>query len=406
LKILHLLYESEGDYFGIGGVGIRAYEIYSRLKERHDITLLCKRYPGARDREILGLRHIFAGTESKSLTIALLSYAWHAARFVRKYGESFDIIVEEFSPAIPTFLNFYKKTPVILQIQGYTGEKYFMKYNIAYATFLYAFERLMPNYYNIIISVSQKTSKKLSLKGFSTFIPNRDHSLQPAKDEFADLISNSKKSKKIIAIISNGIPSELLSIKTEESDYILYIGRIDIYGKGLEILLKGFSEFHKIFPHIRLLVAGDGRDMRKFKGMLMNMPLHIRNKVELVGWVSGSEKIEIISRALFCVFPSRHEVHSIALLECLACGKPVMVSDISEFSFIADIKAGSTFKTEDPSSLALSMKELMISSEREKMGRNGRDYVRDFTWEKIALIYEEFLLKYWQLRLPLRLQPL
>ena len=49
MKILHLLYESKGDYFGIGGVGIRAYEIYRRLKDRHDITLLCKKYPGAVD---------------------------------------------------------------------------------------------------------------------------------------------------------------------------------------------------------------------------------------------------------------------------------------------------------------------------------------------------------------------
>ncbi len=28
MKILHLLYESKGDLFGIGGVGIRAYQIY------------------------------------------------------------------------------------------------------------------------------------------------------------------------------------------------------------------------------------------------------------------------------------------------------------------------------------------------------------------------------------------
>ncbi len=35
MKILHLLYESKGDYFGIGGVGVRAYEIYKYLPARH-----------------------------------------------------------------------------------------------------------------------------------------------------------------------------------------------------------------------------------------------------------------------------------------------------------------------------------------------------------------------------------
>lgn len=117
MKILHLLYESKGDYFGIGGVGIRAYEIYSHLRDRHDITLLCKKYPEAKDKEIEGLKHIFVGTESKSLTTTLLSYAYHAALFVKRHGERFDVIIEEFSPAIPTFLHVFTKKPIILQVQ-------------------------------------------------------------------------------------------------------------------------------------------------------------------------------------------------------------------------------------------------------------------------------------------------
>ena len=94
MKILHLLYESKGDYFGIGGVGIRAYEIYRHLKDRHDITLLCKKYIGAKDGEIEGLRHIFVGAESKSLAKTLLAYAYHCSRFVKKFHKDYDIIVD------------------------------------------------------------------------------------------------------------------------------------------------------------------------------------------------------------------------------------------------------------------------------------------------------------------------
>ena len=137
MKILHLLYESKGDYFGIGGVGIRAYEIYGRLKDRHDITLLCKKYPGAVDGYKEGVKHVFVGTESRGLTKTLLSYAWQALLFARKYGKEFDIIIEEFSPGIPTFLHFFSGRPLVLQIQGYTGIKYFEKYNIFYSFVLY-----------------------------------------------------------------------------------------------------------------------------------------------------------------------------------------------------------------------------------------------------------------------------
>lgn len=118
MKILHLLYESKGDFFGIGGVGVRAYQIYKRIQERHDITLLCKKYPGADDGNIDGLRHIFEGIESENLTKTLLSYAYHASRFVKRHAEEYDVIVEEFSPAIPTFFHAFVKKPVVLQVQG------------------------------------------------------------------------------------------------------------------------------------------------------------------------------------------------------------------------------------------------------------------------------------------------
>ncbi len=86
MKILQLIYESLGNPFGFGGAGVRAYEIYKRLKDRHDITLLCMKYHGARDGEIEGLKHIFIGTESKSLAKSVFSYTVKAANFVRRYG--------------------------------------------------------------------------------------------------------------------------------------------------------------------------------------------------------------------------------------------------------------------------------------------------------------------------------
>ena len=51
MKILQLIYESFGSPFGFGGAGVRAYEIYKRLKARHDITFLCMKYPEAIDGE-------------------------------------------------------------------------------------------------------------------------------------------------------------------------------------------------------------------------------------------------------------------------------------------------------------------------------------------------------------------
>lgn len=362
MKILHLLYESKDDYFGIGGVGIRAYNIYSYLKDRHDITLLCKKYPGATNGEIEGLKHIFVGTESKSLAKTLLSYAYHTALFVKRHGDGFDIIIEEFSPAIPTFLHAFTKKPIVLQVQGYTGRLYFKKYNPVYSVALNLMEQFRPTFYRNLIYVNPETSKKFTLRRGA-----------------------------YVKFISNGVSPELFQATVSEGDYILYIGRIDIYGKGLDVLINAYREFYKSFPDISLFIAGNGRDMNEFKNMLMDLPDDMRKKIELSGWVSGKKKKEIIRNALFVVFPSRHDVQSISLLEAMACEKAAIVSDIPEFCYLINNGTAISFKTGDAISLAQSMKALVASKGRKEMGRRGRDLVKDLTWDRISLLFERFL---------------
>lgn len=365
MKILHLLYESKGDYFGIGGVGTRAYEIYRYLRDRHEITLVCKKYPGARDGEKEGLSHLFMGTESKNLTKTFLAYACRSAQFVREHGSNFDIIIEEFSPAIPSFLHFFTEKPLVLQVQGYTGMLYFKKYNLAYAVALSLLEHLRPAFYKNFIFINSETRSKLSLG-------------RPKHHE----------------IIPNGVPAELLASLDRPSPrgrYVLFLGRIDIYGKGLDTLLRGYAEFYRSFPGVRLVIAGDGRDMELFKAMLVKLPEKVTGNIELLGWVSGDRKTDTLKNASFAVFPSRHEVQPIAVLEAMAAWKPVIVSDIPEFSFVTEKGAGISFRTGDALSLAQSMKDLMNSREQQDMGQRGRGLVKDFTWESVAMRFEDFL---------------
>ncbi|GAB4544401.1 MAG: hypothetical protein Fur0020_13760 [Thermodesulfovibrionia bacterium] len=382
MKILHILYESHGDYFGVGGVATRAYEIYRYLMQRHDITLLCKKYPGARDEEINGLRHIFVGTESRSLTKTFLSYAYQSAQFVRKHGNDYDIIIEEFSPAIPTFLHAFTKRPVVLQVQGYTGFYYFKKYNPAYALILFLLERIMPLFYRNFIFINSPTVKRVFPLHLRRDTPHESHlSLQEG-----EVIM-----RRLVSIIPNGISPDLLDVLPEDGDYILYLGRIDIYSKGLDILIEAYREFYRSYPDIRLVIAGDGRDRQKFETMLMRIPAEVRRNIELTGWITGDRKIETIRKALFCIFPSRHEAHPISVLEAMACGKAVVVSDIPEFRYIVMKGAGDSFKSGDFRSLALIMKELTECNEREDKGNKGRRLAGGLTWQRIAMEFEDFL---------------
>jgi len=361
MKILHLLYESKGDYFGIGGVGMRAYKIYNYLKQRHEITLLCKKYPGAKDKEIEGIKHIFVGIESKSLTITLLAYAKGIREFVYKKGTKYDIIIEEFSPAIPSFLHTFKEVPVILQIQGFTGMKYFQKYNLLYSSVLYILERFRPKFYKKFIFVSEAAKKRFSL---------------PKNVE--------------ISVISNGIDKELLNLSTYEDGYFLYLGRIDIHHKGLDILLKAYNIVLKKYPWLRLKIAGDGRDRNKF--LLLLDKFGLKNNVEFLGWTEETEKKDILRKAMFIVVPSRYETQAIVVLEAAAVAKAVIVSNINELKYIVEAGGGISFHTEDPYSLAEKICLLIENNQLRKiLGKRGKQWVKQYTWKRIAEQYEKFL---------------
>lgn len=364
LKILHLLYESNGDYFGIGGVGERAYQIYSRLREKHDITLLCKKYPGAQqDGTINGLRHIFVGSESSQLTTTLLSYAFRASQFVRQHGPEYDVIIEEFSPAIPTFLEQYRTKPVILQIQGYTGPQYFEKYNPLFALVLYGFERFRPRRYRRIITVSPQTREK--------------YTLGPGAQ---------------VEVLSNGVPDELLRTTPSETDYLLYLGRLDIHHKGLDLLLSAFHTFSPERPDLRLIIAGDGRDREALMKLIGKLPSALQKKIELPGWVSGDEKTALLQEALMVVMPSRYETQGIVALEAMASGKALVVSDIPELGYVAACGGGVAFREGDVTALTGAIRLLASGSDLRTMGQKGRNWVADFTWNAIASGFEAMLL--------------
>ncbi len=362
MRILHLLYESRGDFFGLGGVGTRAYEIYSRLRDRHDICLVCRKYPGAKDGIIEGLLHFYVGIESRIFTKTLLAYARGASRYVREQGHRFDLIIEDFSPAVPTLLFTYTARPLILQIQGHTGTEYFWKYDPFLSLPLYLYERWVPRLYRNFIFVSEASMARYALGG-----------------------------RKVTRVISNGISEELLRIESGESDYILYLGRIDIRSKGLDLLLDAFGELLKDHPEMRLVIAGDGRDREKFHRLYHRLPQSTRTRMELTGWVEGERKRSLLKDALLVVVPSRHETQGIVVLEAAAASTVSVVSDIDEFQPVVAAGAAVTFRRGDSTDLARQMKSLVNDPvKRRECGSRGRHFAARLVWDRIAAEFEEF----------------
>ncbi|GAB4413323.1 MAG: glycosyltransferase family 4 protein [Thermodesulfovibrionales bacterium] len=364
MRILQLIYESLGSPFGFGGAGVRAYEIYKRLKDRHEVTLLCMRYPGAVDGEMEGLRHIFVGTESKSLTKSVLAYTVMASNYVRMYGENYDIIVENFLPSTPFFARFLTNIPVILQIQGVMERHSFKKFNPLYAVPMYVVEGFYPRLYDRFIFASDVTRGKV--------------------------LPKDARRIKMCHVIPNGINEELLRVTPEDGDYMLFFSRIDVYTKGLDILIEAFERIAVQYPELRLILAGYEFD--RFNKLLSGCHSFLKGRIHYAGFVTGEDKMRLLSGAKMVVLPSRHESSPISIIEAAACGKPVIVSDIPELRFVQEEGFGLCFHSGSKDGLAEKLRVLLGNDKmREEMGRQGREFSRRFLWDSIATQFENVL---------------
>ncbi len=165
--------------------------------------------------------------------------------------------------------------------------------------------------------------------------------------------------------------------------YILFLSRLH-FKKGLDFLATAFAQVASRHERVQLVVAGPNGGARiPFEKQVRD--LGVSQRVHLMGPVYGRDKYAaLVDAACFCL-PSRQEGFSIAILEAIACGTPVVISENCHFPEIAEVGAGEVVPlTSDK--IAAALERVIANTERrEQMGRAGRELVRSrYTWPVIA----------------------
>jgi glycosyltransferase involved in cell wall biosynthesis len=133
-----------------------------------------------------------------------------------------------------------------------------------------------------------------------------------------------------VHVIPNGIRQTSLNEQTlGRGDHVLFLGRIDVWKKGLDLLLAAYDKSRVAMP---LLIAGAGtpREERKLKALLDAAD----GDIHWVGHVAGQRKQELLERSAVVVMPSRHETFGLSALEAMSCGKPVLHFDLPTLLWI------------------------------------------------------------------------
>jgi glycosyltransferase involved in cell wall biosynthesis len=105
---------------------------------------------------------------------------------------------------------------------------------------------------------------------------------------------------------------------------LLYLGRLS-YSKGLDVLAAAFAQIARQREDVHLVFVGP--DDEGYKGVLeAGIAPGVRERVTFTGRVSEKEKFDALASAEVFVLPSYTEAFGLAMLEAMASGVPVVLS--------------------------------------------------------------------------------
>jgi len=228
------------------------------------------------------------------------------------------------------------------------------------------------------------------------------HALSPAEAEHIQSVLGALK----VYIVPQG-PSVFVQIDSDNATdsplqerqdgeiRLIFVGRLDIYTKGLDILLEAFADaVRAVDKSLSLTLVGP--DWKGSMDLLKNevMKLGIDEKVYFTGSVPGHRVRRLLVESDLYLHLSRHEGFPLALTEALLAGKPAIVSNrvgTVSYSEIANLPFVKLVPPERNLAAAAIVEAVHQLLELKKAAQECSETVRKFfDWHEIARRHIEF----------------
>lgn len=243
-----------------------------------------------------------------------------------------------------------------------------------------------PDWFNLLY---MKTVGKWTLN-------SADKIISYTEKEKSWLVSNLGINNNKIVVISNGIDTELFSPKESHTcgrNTVLWNGRF-VEGKGLKYLLHAVTKLMTLLPDLQVLLVGDGPQKGEIEELIHE--LNLEKNITIKCFVPYEDMADIYRYSSILVLPSFNEGVPRSMLEAMACGKPVIITELLHLIDIIK-NAGLTFQRGNVSELAECIIKILGNDElKSELGKNGRDkvvkmYSWDVTVRKTIDLYDELI---------------
>ncbi|AKB52861.1 glycosyltransferase (group I) [Methanosarcina barkeri str. Wiesmoor] len=204
-----------------------------------------------------------------------------------------------------------------------------------------------------------------------------------------------------IVVVSNGANTSLFRPLEQETcrrklgldleiPFVCFVGNLAPW-QGVEYLIKAAPFILSRFPECRFLIVGDG--VMKNDLIKLSRELGVENRFIFTGVIAYDRVSLYINASDICTAPfifARNEkigLSPLKLYEYMACGKPVVASNISGVFEVLEISEGGIpVLPENPSALAECILKLLENPDlRMKLGSKGLSYVTEnYSWYSVA----------------------
>jgi len=359
LRVLHCIYDDPANPWVGGGGSRRAFDLYRHLRDDVDATILTGNYPGASSEPVDGIQVIRAGA-AQPYAWSRVTYAAAASRMLRSLD--YDVAVVDHSAYTPIVIPRDRAVGTI--VHHLTGPVARERWGAASGAALGWMERRLVARSRVFSATS--AASKSALEQFI--------------EEDATIMR-----------VSSGVSDHLFDLRRHDDGFVLYIGRLDVKQKGIDVLLDAFAIVARRAPAATLRIAGRGPDDAWLRARVES--LGIGSAVRFLGGVSDAVRDDLLAGAAFQVVPSRFEGFGIAAAEALAAGVPLIVSDDPALVEIVQ-DCGRVVARDDARALAEAMLALLGDDEgRRRLSVAGRASAERFRWNAVARAHLEFLLR-------------
>jgi len=189
----------------------------------------------------------------------------------------------------------------------------------------------------------------------------------------------------------------------EDDPVLLLSGRLEPQ-KGHAVALDALVMLHREFPGVRLVCIGEGA-----------LRAELERKTEVLGladavrWMGRQSIVqEWIALADVCVLPSFYEGLPLVAMECLACARPMVATEVDGTpEIILHEKTGLLVSPGDAASLAEAVARLLRSPQlAASLAQAGRSWVENhFTFERQVRETEELYTRLWSRKTGRQLAP-